>query len=167
MSQVNFFMLEADEEQFLEMLSRRKDTALYPHGPFQSSHPQSISTVSPFGTRQSYTLLLSSIASPPDEKSRVYSFGLYTHPIIEYSRSYFHNDTLVSGRIYAKIGWGKSPENNRLHRAWYTSIERWLKKRYQKVHKIWWVAPEAQLWSLKGGLLALGSPLAMKISLGA
>ncbi len=86
---------------------------------------------------------------------------------VDFDRCKITKDLVVSGRIFAKIGWLETTEDNALFRSWYRSMERWIKTRYRRVHRHWWVGPVAETWSRQGGRLALGNELAMQLTLAA
>ena len=92
-----------------------------------------------------------------------YLYRLYETPVIEFSKSYFcDKQTLVNGRIFAKVGWLDDEKDNKIFKSSYSRIERWIKKRFLKIRDLWWVSPQIEKWSDEGGELALGSPLAYK-----
>lgn len=172
MSQVNFFMLSSDTSVFLDMLFSRDDTIVHAGRFFASQSPMALGQ--PVAAYPDGHLVLlhavlgkdvqpSLIESGPFEGS--YRFDTYKAPVIEFALSELQDGTLINGRIFAKIGWLATPEQNRCFRAWYSSIERWLKKHCNRVHGEWWIAPSATDWSKNGGRLALGHMKAKKISL--
>lgn len=171
MSQINFFMNEKDEIEFFDMIFKRKDTLVLNGIFYDSPNPKPISKISRFGKagKLVFTNLKLNVF-PLLEKNKVqfedkYTFDLFKDAHLEFLRCYYYNDVLVSGRIFAKIGWLKTKENNKIYKSWYTSIERWIKKKYKQIDKLWWIGPNAEQWSFKGGKLAFGHPNAMAKSL--
>ena len=163
MSQVNFFMLPEDEDQFVSFLAARSDTHILIGRSFSSPEPQPVRELPPASETSHVTLLNAKIRPTPScrpsasgASGGAYMFELMRDPFIEFSRSSLCDDLLLPGRIFAKIGWLDSQEGNRQFKLWYSAIERWLKKRYQKYRDHWWFGPEAEKWSLAGGLVAYG-----------
>lgn len=162
MSQVNFFMDENDDEEFIAMLRARSDTALFV-GRFFDTPTPTPQRIPNYGSRAELELVNTSVAPTPvchgrgaGEYRGRYLFDSYSDLHIEFTRSRLENRVLVAGRIYAKIGWAKPEEVNKVGRAWYGSLERWIKKRYRRHRGIWWIGPSAEKWSLAGGRLAFG-----------
>jgi len=173
MSQVNFFMLPPDEAAFFEALATRADTAVFPGRFFPDSSPAALAQLpmlddaEPFLT-VAFKPLLS--AYPPAQvgggsDGGLYHFDLFRSASIEWHRSSLLSTCLVAGRIYAKVGWLATAEDNRAYRSWYSSLERWLKSRYRRIESLWWVGPAAERWSSEGGLLALGDSRSKRITL--
>lgn len=157
MSQVNFFMLENDEREFVEMLSARGDTLMFSGYFFPVKRPTPTRDLPPIGSERVVTLVNSRLRPDPECEGRgagdfaeLYLFDGLKYPQCEFSRCRFQDGILLDGRIYAKIGWLESPTENRIYRSWYSSIERWIKKRYRR-HRSWWLGPAAEVWSLTGG----------------
>ena len=168
MSQVNYFALPSDDAQFFAALSARPDTAILSDRCFTSATPIRIDSLPEHHTSEltiAHAALLPfyppvSVQDGPYQGS--YHFDLFRSAVIAWSRSTVTGNTLVSGRIFAKIGWLESTDHNRLYRSWYGSIERWLKRHMKRVDEVWWIAPEAERWSLSGGVLAFGPGNSMR-----
>ncbi|MCC9658817.1 hypothetical protein [Rhodopirellula halodulae] len=167
MSQVNFFMAATDESEFFGFLSQRGDTTAVAGRSFPSSSPPTLDLSLPgLPNGNDITLLHREISQTPScGDDGLFRYELFRHAFIEFSRSVRSDEVMISGRIYAKIGWLDDSEANEAFRAWYNSIERWIKKRYSKIHDHWWVGPSAETWSRSGGQLALGNTLAARVSL--
>ena len=172
MSQVNFFMLPLDTQNFIEMLLSRDDTAVLPGLFFPSQSPKPMRLPVASHPERHLTFLHSHLGKdvlPTFVESGSFAgsfmYDAFKSPVIQFTFSELQNDVLVSGRVFAKIGWLESPEQNQIYRSWYSSIERWLKKNYLRLHKDWWAGPAASDWSKKGGRLALGDVNAKKVSL--
>lgn len=124
MSQVNFFMLESDERNFLAALLCRPDTVVLAGRFFQSPAPPPIRTL-PNPKVTQLTIVKAELLTyyPPVLVERgpyesMYTFDLFKSAHIDWSRSGLDGKVLVSGRIYAKVGWLSSPEDNRAYRTW-------------------------------------------------
>lgn len=172
MSQVNFFMTADDENAFLDMLLSRVDTHVLLGGFFDSSSPIPLLSKAKVGKVKELTLVNKDIMPQPiasgpgeGELAGKYLFDMFYDPAIQLTRSHLSKDRLVSGRIYAKIGWLKRKEANAVYKSWYGSIERWLKKRYHRVNNDWWFGPSAWEWSKAGGICCYGDELAFAGSL--
>ena len=163
MSQVNFFMLASDERNFLAALMGRPDTVVLAGRLFESSAPPPIREL-PEPEVTDITILNADLLAyyPPALVERgpyegMYTFDLFGSAHIDWSRSVLHGNTLMSGRIYAKVGWLSSPDHNAVYRSWYKATERWLKRNLSRLDGIWWLGPDAGAWSRTGGVLVFGS----------
>lgn len=161
-------MSAEDDAEFLDMLSRRDDTAVVAGRFYHSSTPDIAFALPSFGTEQESHLVNLQITPTPTcsqlSPEGLWLFDMFRDVHIEFSRCYFHQGSLVSGRIYAKIGWSTDPQTNKELRRWYSGIERWIKQRYRRVDSVFWAGPHAERWSRSGGLFAFGSQYGMKRS---
>jgi hypothetical protein len=131
MSQVSFFMLENDEREFVEMLSARVDTFMFSGRFFPVKRPTPTRYLPPFGAEGLVTLVNSGLRPSPEcdgrgegDSARLYMFDRLKYPQCELSRSRFEDGILLGGRIYAKIGWLDSQNENRIYRNWYVDREK-------------------------------------------
>jgi len=170
MSQVNFFMKEDDERELLDAVRGRGDTLLFVGRFHRTATPEPASTIP---DRERFIVFTpSELAARPvcsargeGEHAGEFTFALYRDPHIEMSRCHLTNDVLMSGRIYAKVGWLEDESRNDVYRRWYSSIERWIKKRYRRGRNGWWFGPKAEEWSLAGGRVSYGDRGALVESL--
>lgn len=162
-------MTEQDDAEFFDAFSQRADSATVAGHSFPSPTPAVGLPLPAFGVRQEIHLVSLSITPTPtcsrQSNEGSWHFDLFRDVHIEFQRSYIHKDTLVSGRIFAKIGWCADAHTNQAFRRWFSSIQRWLKQRYRRIDSDFWIGPHAEQWSLCGGLLAFGNPNAMIRSL--
>ncbi len=161
MSQVNFFMLDADEQELVDMLRARGDTRMI-EGRYHSTPTPPFVDELPRGAR-TIELVNLSLTDPPvahvrgeAESAGMYLFDSYQDPHIEWSRCYRENGALVDGRLFAKIGWLETPEANANYQKWYSAIRRWITKRYERTGESWWVGPHAARWWREGNELSFG-----------
>ena len=162
MSQVNFFMLESDERNFLATLMSRPDTVVFAGRFFKSPAPLPLKafpnleitelTIAKADLLTHYPPFL--VEHGPYEGR--YTFDLFKLAQIEWTRSALHGNVLVSARIYAKVGWLSSPDHNRAYQSWYKATERWLKRNSSRLSGGWWVGRDAEAWSRSGGVLEFG-----------
>ena len=168
MSQVNFFMTVEDEATFLDFLFSRTDTHVLDGRFFDSRSPDPLASKDEVGQADELTLVNKELMPKPIPGSRGsggYLFDMFYDPSIEFSRCRTSKKRLLNGRIYATIGWLKPKGANATYKKWYGSIERWLKKQYRRVDKIWWFGPGAWEWSMAGGVCCFGDELAFAASL--
>lgn len=172
-------MTEADERVFLAALCERSDTDLllgrffFDHDPIPLTSLPSLAGDYPDISQSLVTLVHRGIehGKPPTRVESgpyrgQYMFETYRRASIEWSRSYIcERGSLVSGRLHAKTGHLESPSANRAYDAWWRSISSRVRRNYTAVGEGWWVAPQAQIWSEAGGVLAYGDPLAKRRSL--
>ena len=163
MSQVNFFMLDEDERDFIASLLERGDTLLIPCTFARTTRPATVTRLPSCRAAPSVTLANATLRPSPRFPERgagdfagLRTFDLLRDPYIEVARSRRRGNVLFAGRLYAKVGWLRPTGDNAVHRRWYSSIERWIKTRYRRHDSTWWIAPAAERWSRKGGSLELG-----------
>jgi len=162
MSQVNFFMVDADEQELVEMLRARGDTKMIEGRYHVTPTPPFVDELGRQGERVIERVNLA-LSDPPvahvqaeGEAAGRYMFDLYQDPHIEWLRCHREQGALVDGRIYAKIGWLATPEANARYRKWYSAIARWITTRYERTHASWWVGPHAARWWREGNVLSFG-----------
>ncbi len=165
MSQTNFFMDAKDDAEFCDMLLGRDDTS-FVIGRFHATDVPGIKKDLPqFGDKLEIHLVNLVIEPKPiciaKTEDGAWLFDVFRDVHIEFQRSYFKDSALVSGRIYAKIGWYADQQTNQAFQRWYSGIDRWLKKRFTKMDSIFWIGPSARQWSEAGGLLCFGPPGAL------
>jgi hypothetical protein len=163
MRQINFHMMEKDEREFEQFLLSRTDTLIFPTRWFKTRRPKHVSCLPPVSEAKKIEFVNSVLMPHPVCSAKgaggTYSFDMFKDPHIGFNRSYLVDDLLIPGRLYAKIGWLEPTEDNRVFSSRYATLERWLKKRYTKNHRGWWIAPAAKRRSLDGGRLAYGENL--------
>ena len=162
--QINFFMDTEDDNEFINMLLNRSDTIVLLGEFYDTNNPFAIDYIPKY--KEANRLMLTNkiinencycskqIFKDGREK---YMFDLFYDPNIEFCRCYFNNQILMQGRIFAKVGWLKNEEHNKVYKSWYASIERWIKKNYKKIDNSYWIGKSAEMWSLRGGKLVFGS----------
>jgi hypothetical protein len=167
-AQVNFFMDAGDEREFLAAIKARGDTRLHIGRFFPSPVPPSSVEVPPFGTQGEIQLTNTVVTSLPrchgaggGDHAGEFLFDLHRDLHIQFSRCWWNDGALVSGRLFTKIGWLDNNEANAAGRAWYAAIERWIKHRYKRVRNDWWLGPSAEKWSCSGGRLSFGGAHAL------
>jgi len=172
MSQVNFFMTKDDEDAFLDFLFSRKDTHVLSGRFFDTRDPTPLLSKTDVSDVTELTLVNKEIMPQPatdkhgsGASTGKFLFDLFRDPTIEFSRSRLSKQRLLSGRIYAKIGWLQPKEANAVYKSWFGSLERWLKKYYRRIDKTWWFGPSAWDWSRAGGVCCFGHELALAASL--
>jgi hypothetical protein len=171
MSQVNFFMLESDERTFLAALLDRPDTVVFAGRFFESPAPLPLREL-PKPEIIELTIVRADLLTyyPPilvgsGPYQGMYTFDLLKSAHIDWSRSALHGNALMSGRIYAKVGWLSSSDHNRDYRSWYKATERWLKRNLSRLEDVWWLGPDAEAWSRSGGVLVFGPEPSFRKSL--
>ena len=158
MSQVNFFMTAVDEAEFLSFVLQVPDARLLV-GRFHATRlPEVVRSIPPFGQRQEVELVRTSMRSPitlsasgSGDYEGMFLLDLHRDPHIEWNRCYLVDGALHSGRIYTKIGWLQNESENKAMRRWYNSLAAWLKRRYRRVSKVYWIGNDAFAWAAKGG----------------
>ncbi len=98
-----------------------------------------------------------------DQSLKKWIFSSYDSPIIEFRiPKILEDNRLLNGRIYSKIGWLQSDEDNKKFKSSYGKLERLIKSRFEKVSGIWWISDNVKKWSLASdGVLAFGGELAL------
>jgi hypothetical protein len=169
-SQVNFFMLGDDEAELFAMLAQRGDVLFLPGRHFASARPRPLQQV-PARPRE---LTLVNALLTPEPRCQVrgedallgrYLFDMYEDPHVELDRCRRRGQILHDGRLYWKAGRIRPRELDRPFARWAAALARWITTRYRRIDAGWWVGPQAEAWSRKGGKLALGGSLAAQVSL--
>lgn len=172
--QVNFYMLEEDEKEFVEFVLGDGKTVILGHGSLQEVPPilgrLPIEDPSPplfrnyvYFWKPGYPLFMRYIVmkAGPLQGQGVYLVDDLTSSVIEFSRSFFspiRENSLTRGRIWAEMRYWEG--NNLIYKGeeferWYDSIARWLRKRYQKIGSkpYFYIGPHAYRWYQAGGNL--------------
>lgn len=138
--QVNFFMVQSDEEEFLRFATATQDVKLLWRLDLASPHHEAAFPLerSDLPYRSWLVLWNASIVprdaiTPPNRvPDALHSAGRfdvnpYVHPVVEVSRSIERADGLYPGRIWANVGTRRlNPEQRRLFRSWFDHLARWL-----------------------------------------
>lgn len=165
MSQINFFMLEPDVHEFFSVILQKEDMVVLSGDAFDTDTPPLVETPTALKGVTVTTIVsraLFSIYKPSKCNDGFWRYDLFKSPAIEFSIPHHLEDgRLISGRLFAKIGWLEPKENNRIYQSCYNRLIRWIKKSYHQIPDDWWVSQRVQDWSLAGGVLAFGSPLAL------
>jgi hypothetical protein len=131
-SQIHFFMLRGDEDAFAAMLGARGDTRLV-RGRFHAARAPRL--VRKLGSAPSEIVLVNPAFGWPVRLSEKgagvhrgkYCFDMFRDPHVMWHRCMLDDGALVSGSLYAKIGWSK-PHDQALYRRWYEGIARWIEQ---------------------------------------
>ncbi len=169
MSQVNIFMLADDVKEFAKFACEDCGMIMLQGSRFETDKPEPVVDFDTLNGFQEMTLIDATLFEKYHLRkmdSGIWMYDMFKAPSIEFSVPHFlDNGRLLSGRIYAKIGWLDSNEDNRLYKSGYGKLERRIKRDYHKIEGSWWVSSRVKTWSLDGGVLAFGSELAMSKSL--
>ncbi len=165
-------MIKDDKVDFLNFILS-KEIIAYDGRFFNSKSPESIKDVNKLSACKEITLIEESLSNNyyPIYEGRgefegKWCFDLYNSPNIEFSVPYkVKSNELVSGRIFAKMGWLKNDEDNKKYKSSYRKLERWIKNNYSKYDEIWWISERVRDWSAAGGFLCLGDQNAGKVRL--
>ena len=168
-SQVNFFMAEADEKEFVEMLRARGDTQMIAGRFHPTPTPPFVQELPPISGEQLIELVNVAITDPPVMRANgagdfvgMYLFDAYKDAHIEWSRCYLEDGALVAGRIFAKSGWLDDRPANAAFQKWYDALARWIRRRYERTRDPWWVGPHAARWRRTGKLFSFGGGPALR-----
>jgi hypothetical protein len=164
MSQVNFFMVAADEEEFLAMVLAEPSAGWLVGRFHKSRKPIPVRVAPPFGARRELVLVNEKARSPIVLSARGcgeyrgrYCHDMFRDPHIDFDRCCFRGGVLQPGRIYAKIGWCPASSENEVMKRWYSALARWIKRCYQKADQVHWLGPHAAAWLRSGGGAKLGT----------
>ena len=151
MSQVNFFITEEELNEFKEIILNKNEMTIL---------DETGKTVDELNPNKNYTILINKISEkyPP-------SNGLFKSACIDLKTPDIIKEGIVNGRIFAKIGYLETTEENKIYKSAYSKLERWLKKRCNKLDNYWWYSQKIESWSKNGGHLFLGDINAKKIKL--
>ncbi len=169
--QVNFYMLEEDEQEFVEFVLGDGKTVLLGTAGFQEMPPVldrlpvEYSPLDPkdwltvFFWRPGYPLFTRYIVmkAGPLQGRGAYFVDAHRSSVIEFSRSLLRpeENVLTQGRIWAEMRYWEGEQlvyKGEEFEKWYDRIARWLRRRYRKVYYDY-VSPRAYEWSQAGGKL--------------
>jgi len=171
--QVNFYMLEEDEQEFVEFVLSDGKTVILGAGSLQETPPildrlpvedsPLIWRNDVYFWRHGYPLFTDYgvMKAGPLQGQGVYFVDSSQSSVIEFSRSLLLTDKnmLTRGRIWAEM---RRLEGDRFvykgeeFEEWYDSIAQWLRKRYQKIglgKPYFRIGPRAYAWYQAGGKL--------------
>jgi hypothetical protein len=166
MSQIPFFSLREDEQQFVRWLVRESGSFVM-NG--RSSKSQEVVPIADEAALTAREILvfpaLGATRIRLERKAADGSFigDLYAQAFAEIMFSRSTDSGLVPGRIYAKLGWEKTEDARVAHRRWYDRICRWIRKESIEIHAPWRAFPKAHRWFVEGGTLYLGDERAMQL----
>jgi hypothetical protein len=170
--QVNFYMLEEDEQEFMEFVlsdhktvilgssSLQETPSILDHLPVENSPLNWRGEA--FFWRPDYPLFTRYIVMKvgPLQGQGVYFVDGSRSSVIEFDRNFLLPDEnmLTRGRIWADMR--RLEEDHFIYKgeefeAWYDSIAKWLRKRYRKVEpgSYFRISPRAYAWYQAGGKL--------------
>lgn len=170
--QVNFYMLEEDEKEFVEFVLSDRETIILGFGslqerlpildclPVEDSFPVWRAQV--YFWRHGYPLFTryGVMRAGPLQGQGVYLVDSSQSSVIEFSRSLLLPDEnmLARGRIWAEM---RRLEGDRFvykgeeFEEWYDSIASWIRKRYRRIgtRPYFYIGPQAYSWYQAGGKL--------------
>jgi len=170
--QVNFYMLEEDEQEFVEFVLSDGKTVILGDAslqeippildclPVEDSPPLWRNTV--LFWRRGYPLFTryGVMKAGPLQGQGVYLVDLFRSSVIEFTRSLLLPDEniLTRGRIWAEMC---RPEGDRFvykgeeFEKWYDTIAAWIRKRYRKIgtRPYFYIGSQAYSWYEAGGKL--------------
>jgi hypothetical protein len=157
-SQDNFFMVAADEQEFLSTVLAEPRTGWLVGRFHPSRTPTPVRVAPPFGAGQKLVLVNEEVLPPTllsadgdgDYIGR-YCPDMFRDPHIDLDRCYFLYGILHPGRIFAKIGWCPTTSENAALQRWYSALAGWIKRRSAKAEQAYWLGPHALEWLRRGG----------------
>jgi hypothetical protein len=170
--QVNFYMLEEDEREFVEFVLSERKTVILGAGSQQEMPPildglpvedsPTIWRNTVFFWRPSYPLFTRHVVMKvgPLQGQGVYYIDFLRSSVIEFGRSLLLPDEnlLTRGRIWAemrRLEGDKFVHKGEEFEKWYDTIAAWIRKRYRKVgtKPYFYIGPRAYSWHQAGGRL--------------
>jgi hypothetical protein len=162
--QVNFYMYGSDEELFLSSARKHGDLYVLPDtSPTEVFEPLlELPGKDQLGWFHLW-LWNGSICRPPIvrwiEQQSHYVIDPSPSEVIELSRSYESEGSLVRGRLWAELtGWRKEApaeifEKSLAFRKWFNSLASWIKRHYTRMPDGWYAGPGAAEFQRRGGRL--------------
>ena len=163
--QVNFYMTEKDEEEFVAFVRTTGDVCVLPNRyPTETLHclEKLPEPGSPFWA---HLWLWNRDVSPEPrleyvEKQKHWYVDHFVSEVIEFSRCYRHQRRLGRGRIYAKMtGWDSNEPDKMFRKSeafekWYEKLARWIRRKGERDKNGVYVLPGARQFAEQGGVLA-------------
>ena len=163
--QVNFYMTQEDEAEFLEFMRSERDVCLIP----DTLPTESIACMS-YLPKRGETLFWFKVSlwdrnhSPPPKRRHVQEQGYWVvdelnSEVIEFSRSILSEGRLVRGRIWAEMTEWQQTEPPSLVRKsktfekWFDKLARWIRQHATRDENGDYVFPGAAQYESDGGRL--------------
>jgi len=161
--QINFYMLPEDEKKFIAYVLQRNNVVMIT-APFESKSPNIISSLpEPFSEpfwRSIYFWdknVNGKLETKYIEKQGYFLIDALMSSVIEFSRSFMRDNFLVRGRIWAQPKYWKGDEivfKGKNFENWFNAVTRWIRKHYQRISELEYIAPHALEWKKRrGGVL--------------
>lgn len=163
--QVNFYMMESDEQEFLRFVRSDREVCISMTA-VPSSEPVPFTVLPDRRTPGWFALFLWDVTNSPPPKLEYireqnhYVVDEYVSEVIEFHRSTMHEDCLVRGRIWAQIKYwdleNDPPEivtKSEHFQKWYNRLANWIKRRSIRDERGDYVLPGAAKYAKQGGRL--------------
>ncbi len=149
--QINFFMDDRDEADFLAFVSLRERARIIPYAWTEWKIPMTLALAETDSFRWS-TWLFDDNGSNPLEATFIPQQGYYVveemrSAVVQFSRSARRDFDISEGRLWVS-GYRLNQNNEYLSqdpdlKAWYESLAQWIRRRYCKTTSFYWVGPGA------------------------
>lgn len=162
--QVNFYMTEKDEEEFVAFVRSTGDVCILPYR-LPTESLECLENLPEPGTPFWLSLYLWNRDLSPEprlyyiEKQKHWYFDDFASEVIEFSRCYWHQGRLGRGRIWAEMtGWDENEPDKTFRKSdafqkWYSRLARWIKRKGKRDKNGDYVLPGAQQFAEQGGVL--------------
>jgi hypothetical protein len=162
--QVNFYMMESDESQFIEFARTGRDLCIIPF-PLRTASVPCLAELPKLDIPFWYSVCLWDRSGSTDPALRYVSQQKYwivdelNSEVIVFSRSIIDQGRLVRGRIWAEfIVWKQSDPPERLRKSkafenWFDRLGRWIKRHSTRDANGDYILPGAIEYQRQGGKL--------------
>jgi hypothetical protein len=161
--QVNFYMTEEDEKEFIDFAKGTGDVKIWPY--HMTSPDESLRTLPEQESRKIWSEVFLSndeiygrMHTRFYENPNVHIVNPSDSPVIQFSRSFMSESGLKRGIIWAEFTWLDRDVDEIVPKdpafvKWYEKIARWLKRRYRMMEPLTYAGPGALRFQEEGGEL--------------
>lgn len=161
--QINFYMLPEDEEEFVAYVLSQKKDILMVVGHSETASPKIIENLPATFSEGNWNPIYFWDRNVNGELKAEYikTQGYFlvdssASPVVEFIRCFVQDNLLLRGRIWAEIKYwngDKSIYKGKEFENWFNALARWIRRNYQKISKVEYLAPRAAEWHRRGGML--------------
>ncbi|MEX2122007.1 MAG: hypothetical protein WD847_20675 [Pirellulales bacterium] len=163
--QVNFYMTDSDEKEFIEFVQSDRSVGVFTYA-MPTEELRLLSALPERGTPFWYSVYLWDRDNSPKPiveyvpEQQYYVVEPLASEVIKFSRSYIDEGQLVRGRIWAEtVGWHREDpartfQKSEAFRRWFSRLASWIKRKGIRDHVGDFMLPGAAQYAKDGGRLA-------------
>ena len=140
--QIAFFMDKNDESEFSKFVLTTGNVVFAPATADTPTLPEFLCSEEANNQKNSFGLVIWNKAITDHLCLRQYGPGIFAvdsanQSVIEFSRSFLHDKTLIAGRLWAEMNSFDKVNKQLVYKGsnfekWYDSLARWIRRRYKR-----------------------------------